>query len=175
MHIPPITLKNKNKMIKKVLFLSALCTLSACKSVPDEPYYAQPIVDVGYFGKFDYWDPVKGKNTLSTKTKSARKKLITKNLSVVIFEYEIDSNGNAHNLKLLQTIPDNLITQEDLENSRYAYEKFKPTPQNDGRIPVKVTERLLTTASGALSIPEDTQSIEGHVRSVMAHIKKQKG
>ncbi|WP_462156873.1 hypothetical protein [Pseudoalteromonas sp. GB56] len=149
-------------MIKKALLLGALYALSACQSVPDEPYYAQPIVDVGYMAAFDYWQPIPER----VRTKNAARRMILQklaaggHLNIVEFDYEIDSNGDVFNVRLLRTVPDNLITQEEFTTINHAHRKYLPTQSNPERTPVRVKQRRIMMSNGDFLLPPDDVSID---------------
>ena len=160
-------------MFRIAILIAACCALASCKSVPKKPYYTQTPEAVGYFGKFSYWQPLNDKSKLPSKARSVRSKLITNGLSVLIFSYDIDSNGNQQNLKLQETQPKGLLSQADLMQSQFAYTKFERTPSNSAGIPVTVTERIITLPNGDLTIPADDTSIEEHVKKIISHYKLQ--
>ncbi|WP_105188707.1 hypothetical protein [Pseudoalteromonas sp. T1lg48] len=159
-------------MLRLIACFAATALLISCKSIPEDAYYAQEPIDVGYFGKFDYWQPADNTFRLTNTAKKARNKLVTDGLSVLIFDYEIDSNGYARNLRLVETLPANLITQQDLLDMDYAYQSWQPTKANNQLTPVTVRERIITLPNGDITMPEDEQSIEARVKAVIEHFKQ---
>ena len=161
-------------MLLRATFIAACCALASCKSTtPEKPYYTQQPEAVGYFGKFNYWQPSNNNNKLAKKARSVRNQLITDGISVLVFSYNIDSNGNRQNLTLKETLPIGLLSQADLLLSEFAYSKFEPTPSNSTGIPVTVTERIITLPNGDITMPADDTSIEEHIKQIVNHYKKQ--
>ncbi|GAA5187348.1 hypothetical protein [Ferrimonas gelatinilytica] len=138
--------------------------ITSCLLLLGIPTYAseqQELLNVGYFEKLSYWQPVKNIR-LTRSAQNIRKKIhkkIHKSGGVLIYSYDIGSNGETKNITLIKTIPENLIDKEELIKSKLIYNRFKPAEDNAKNKPVKVTERIIFQGGG-LAIPPDDMTIE---------------
>ncbi len=152
----------------KYLTMFTVLLLIGCKSTDDKPFYNTALIDAGYMAKLDYWQPQVPKFSASStaKYKETRKKLVSQGAVVLIYEYEIDSNGNTQNINLLKTIPDGIATNKDIIQSQLIYTKWKPTLKNHTNQPLKVKERLVLMPNLSIAIPPDDETILEFVKTL---------
>jgi len=149
-------MKTKFVALTILSFLFTL-VLAGCKTV-EPKFYNEPI-KVGYKEKYQYWQAYK-KYSVSGEEKSVRNKLYESG-GIIFYQYLIDSNGNAWGLQLMKTVPANLISQRELEESQLVYGKFRATASNTEKQTVRVFERLVFQKdSRSMAIPPDGLSDE---------------
>jgi hypothetical protein len=143
------------KNIGILLFFSIF--LSSCKTL--EPLYLSEPLRVTYKEKLQYWQPIEI-SRLPRNAERIRSRLYESG-GILFFSYKIDSNGVAREINIEKTMPENIITSEELIESMLIYPKFKPSRENHVKQPVKVYERMVFSSKNkSLVIPPDEMSDE---------------
>lgn len=153
--------------MNKIILLLISMAVAGCAATPATPVYNQAPEKVGYMGKFNYWQPAKKATTLSTKAQATRNRLTKNGAVVLIYQYDIDSNGLVHNIALLTASPTGSATTEDVVAANLIFSSWKAAAQNPANTPVKVTERIVLAPNG-IGIPPDNMSIDDYLKSMSA-------